>query len=584
MTHSRLLILFSLASLIGIAAFTGVVYHSHVESVNQQDLNYLRLYVEQVNEKRQNGMQHDKINLPQYVINDNTYQILVYNEQGKHEYWLKSHPWFKPIIRNIPFDKIHQQDQIQGHIKIKGENAHWIKLTLQHPTASIFFVHLDSDHWRSFNNIFGTPIIILGILIFWTAIWSAVILSSLFKRLQDKNELLQSQAVEICQSRDDAYAAAQTKSRFLANISHELRTPLTAILGFSENMLDSEEASNSQTVPLQTIIRNGNHLLHIINELLDLSKIEEDKLQIERINFSAVQLLQDVELLMSQQAEDKGLEFKINYSWPLPATIKNDPFRIKQILLNLCSNAIKFTKRGYVHINFSCQRDNELIRFEVIDTGIGIAHEQQDKIFHAFDQADISTTRQYGGTGLGLSLSKRLIELMKGSIELSSEPGKGSRFSVNLPTGPLSNVEFISDLKKHKLSTTTDDKPVYTLLKGRVLVADDAPDNRLLLSALLDKFGLEATIVENGQLALDTLTSKEFDLILLDIQMPVLDGLQTIKKLQEQNYDKPVIALTANTLAEDRKVCHEAGFTDFIAKPIRFKMLNKILSQYLDKV
>lgn len=584
MTRLRLLILFSIGTLLCMAAFTTVVYQGHVKAANQLDLNYLRLYVEQVNEKRQKGIARDNIDLPEYVINNNkTYQILVYNGQGKYEHWLKPHPGFKPIIQRIPFDKIHQQEQIQGRIRIQGENVHWVKLALQHPAASIFFIHLDSDHWRSFSNTFGTPITILGIFIFWLAIWSAIILSSLFRRVQDKNKLLQSQAVEICQARDDAYAAAQAKSRFLANMSHELRTPLTAILGFSENMLDSDDACNTQTVSLQTIIRNGNHLLHIINELLDISKIEEDKLQIEHINFSVVQLMQDIELLMHQQAEDKGLEFKISYSWPLPASIKNDPFRIKQILINLCSNAIKFTKRGYVHINIRCQRDEELVYFEVIDTGIGVGHEQQGKIFQAFAQADISTTRQYGGTGLGLSLSKRLAELMGGSIALSSEPEKGSRFTVTLPSGPLSQVEFISDLSKHKLPTATEDKPAYTQLKGRVLVADDAPDNRLLLSALLGKFGLETTIVENGQLALDTLASKEFDLILLDIQMPVLDGLQTINKLQEQQYDKPVIALTANTLVEDRKIYQAAGFSDFIAKPIRFKILNKILSQYLEK-
>ena len=286
---------------------------------------------------------------------------------------------------------------------------------------------------------------------------------------------------------------------------------------------------------------------------------------------------------MSPQAKDKGLEFKVNYSWPLPVTINNDPFRIKQVLLNLCSNAIKFTHHGYVHINVHCQRNNELVCFELIDTGIGIVHKQHKKIFLAFDQADASITRQYGGTGLGLSLSKRLTELMKGTIELSSEPNKGSCFAVTLPTGSLSDVEFISELGKYKLTSTIENKPIYTRLKGHVLVADDAQDNRLLMSALLAKFGLQTTIVENGQQALDELARKEFDLILLDIQMPVLDGMQTIKKLQEQGYSKPVIALTANTMNEDRRIYREAGFTDFIAKPVRFQMINKILSNYLGK-
>lgn len=583
MTRTRLLILFSIATLICMTAFTAVVYQGHLDAANQQDLDYLRLYVEQVNEKRRQGIPSDKIPLLHRIVNDNTYQIIVDNGKDEPEYRLNNQLWLIPANARFAIEKMKQKEQVQGNLNVGGENIHWVKLPLTNPPATIFFIHLESDHWRSFSNTFGTAIFILGGFLFWAAIWSAIILSKLFQRVQNKNDLLQTQAVEICQARDEAYAAAQTKSRFLANISHELRTPLTAILGFSENMLGSDEIGESQQEPLQTIIRNGNHLLYIINELLDLSKIEEDKLQIERIDFSIVQLLQDVELLMSQQAENKGLEFKTNYSWPLPATIKSDPFRIKQVLLNLCSNAIKFTPHGYIHINISCQRDAELVSFEVIDTGIGVAHEQHDRIFQAFDQADVSTTRQYGGTGLGLSLSKRLSELLGGSIELASEPGRGSRFTITLPSGPLGNVEFISDLSKHKLPTTAEDKPAYTLLKGRILVADDAPDNRLLLSALLGKFGLESTIVENGQLALDTLADKEFDLILLDIQMPVLDGMQTLKKLQEQHYNKPVIALTANTLAEDRKLYLDTGFTDYIAKPIRLKILNKILSQYFEK-
>jgi len=581
MSRSRLLILFSLAACICIAAFTGVVYNSHVDEDNKRDQKYLKFYTEQVNEMRRKGIAREHIPLPDYIIQDNTYQIIVYHEHGEYEYWLKSHPWFTPIKNTLSFKYLHHQPQTYGHVKIKGEDIHWQKFKLQHPTASIFYIHQERDHWQGFNQIFVTPISILSIFILWTAIWSAMILSRLFEREHAKNELLQKQAVEICYARDEAYAATKAKSRFLANISHELRTPLTAILGFSENMLDSADINQAQTIPLHTIIRNGNYLLHVINELLDLSKIEENKLQIERIEFSAVQLLQDIELLMFQQAQNKGLEFKINYSWPLPEHIQGDPFRIKQILINLCSNSIKFTTRGYVHINFSCQRDEETICFEVIDTGIGIEQNSHEKIFQAFAQADVSTTRQYGGTGLGLALSKRLTELMGGTITLLSEPGKGAHFTVTLPIANLAKANFISDLSKQKLATLSEDRPEYELLKGRVLVADDAPDNRLLLSALLAKFGLDATIVENGQLALDTLANNAFDLILLDIQMPVLDGIQTLKVLREQGFDKPVIALTANTLDEDRKLYQAAGFTDFIAKPIRFKIINNILSKYL---
>lgn len=583
MNQLRLPLLFGSITIVCVVLFTSVVFNGYVKATNQQDLNYLHLYTEHISKALQLGKAKQKIELPSYAINNKIYQTIIYKHNGEMEYWLSTSTWVNPLIKQFPFAKLKSLQPNQGQLTIEGQRFNWIKVPIIKSKFTVFVVHQQINHWPRFKNIFGTPIIILGLILFWAAIWSAIILSRLFKHEHDKNDLLQCQAIEICQTRDEAYAASQAKSRFLANISHELRTPLTAILGFSENMLDSNDPCNSQSVPLQTIIRNGHYLLQVINELLDLSKVDEGKLQIECIDFSAVHLLQDVELLMQQQAENKGLEFKINYSWPLPETIKSDPFRIKQVLLNLSSNAIKFTHHGYVHINVSCQRNEELVRFEVLDTGIGIAPELHDRIFQPFNQADKSTTRQYGGSGLGLSLSKRFSELMGGSIELASEADKGSRFTVTLPSGPLSNVKFISDLSKHTLPSATEFKPVYTQLKGQILVADDAPDNRLLISILLKKLGLQVTIVENGQLVLDALANNSFDLILLDIQMPVLDGIQTIIQLRKQLYDKPVIALTANTLAEDRKICHEAGFTDFIAKPIRFQMLSKILSQYFDE-
>lgn len=583
MSRARLLILFSIATLVCMGAFTTVIYQGHARAANKRDLNYLRLYVEQLNAARLRGKNDRLVTLPHHVTDNNSYQIIVIHQNGRRDFWLIKITWYKLIKKYFNFDKVLQQKEIEGYQSIKGNNFYWIKLKLKRPDEDIIFIHQDKDHWRAFSETFGSAIIILGLFLFWAAIWTAIILSNLFKRVTDKNLLLQQQAVEICDARDQAYAAARAKSRFLANISHELRTPLTSILGFSENMLDSDDITAAQTIPLKTIIRNGKHLLHIINELLDISKIEENKLQTERINFSPVQLLQDIELLMHQQAEDKGLEFKINYSWPLPASIENDQFRLKQVLLNLCSNAIKFTEHGYVHINIQCQRENELLVFEVIDTGIGVSAEQQELIFQAFNQADVSTTRQYGGTGLGLSLSKQLINLMGGTIKLTSESGKGSRFTASVKTGSLANTDFITSLDKHRIPESKDSKPEFKPLNGRVLAADDAPDNRLLLGALLNKFGLQVTMVENGQLVLDTIQNKEFDLILLDIQMPVLDGLDTIKKLRQQNYDKPVIALTANTLEEDRKLYQEAGFTDFIAKPIRFQILNRILSRYLEQ-
>ncbi|MDH5446805.1 MAG: ATP-binding protein [Gammaproteobacteria bacterium] len=582
MAQARLIGLFILVTLICICLFTAVIYHAHVRAYNQQDLNYLQLYVEKVDALSKQGQDPKQVPLPYPVIENNTYHIIHIDKKGKRNYWLKSPSLHRKIKQHFPFGDVLASQSITGHFESTGSHLHWIKLPLNHPPADLIFIHPDSNHWQDFYKTFGTPVLILSLFLIWLAVWSAIILSNLFKRVQSKNDLLQSQAIEICNARDEAYEAAKAKSRFLANISHELRTPLTAILGFSENMLDTDDTCSSQKAPLQTIIRNGNHLLHIINDLLDISKIEEDQLQIERIDFSPVQLLQDVELLMRQQAEDKGLGLKVNYAWPLPVTIKNDPFRIKQVLINLCSNAVKFTEQGYIHLNIRCQRAKDQLLVEVIDTGIGIESTHQEIIFQPFHQADVSTTRQFGGTGLGLSLTKHLVGLMGGTIELSSEKGKGSRFMICLPTGSLSDIEFISSLDKHLIPSTGEEAPEATMLKGHVLLADDAPDNRILITALLTKLGLDVIAVENGQLALDMIAEKDFDLVILDIQMPVIDGMETLKRLQQQGFDKPVIALTANTLKEERELYEQAGFTSYIAKPVRFRTLNTILSQYLE--
>ena len=583
MTRTRLLSLFGIATVVCATIFTTVVFNGHVDATNKLDLNYLQLYVEHVNELRRNGTPQKKIPIPKHITENKNYQIIVYTKEGELNYWLKTDPWFKPVMKHFPIKVLSQQEQTQGHYKIDGTELHWIKLSLAQPAASIFFIHPDSDHWQSFRKTFGSAIFILYFFIFWGVIWAAIILSNLFNRLHDKNTLLQKQAIDVCQARDEAYAAAKAKSRFVADISHELRTPLTAILGFSENMLDTNDTCISQTGPLQTIIRNGNHLLHVINELLDLAKLEEGQLQIERIPFSLVQLTQDIEMLMRHQAEDKDLDFRIIYNWPLPEKITGDPFRLKQILINLCANAFKFTAQGSVYINISCLPQEEQLHIEVIDTGIGIEADKHEQIFLPFNQADTSTTRQYGGSGLGLSLSKQFADLMGGSISLFSKINEGSCFTVSVPTGSLATSTFISELGHNKLPFQNDEKPDYTQLQGHVLIADDAPDSRLLVEMLLTKFGLTVESVKNGQEALDMLSETDFDLVLLDLQMPILGGLEAIKILKQNNFDKPILALTADTLIEDRKICESAGFTDFIAKPIRFQMLNKILARYLPK-
>ena len=266
--------------------------------------------------------------------------------------------------------------------------------------------------------------------------------------------------------------ANKAKSTFLANMSHEIRTPLTAIIGYAEVSLDSSQTMQERTTALKTIVRSGNHLLNIINDILDFSKVEADQLDVELVSEDPFQIVFDVESLMKPHAEKKGLEFNVLYDFPLPTRFSTDPVRLKQILLNLCSNAIKFTDQGAVSITVGCDCQNQVMQFVVKDTGIGMSPEQLKKLFKPFQQADSSITRRFGGTGLGLSLSKRLAEKLGGTIEVRSMPGKGSQFILSINAGSLQNVLFVHSFKQipsaaDSNAATTDVVP----LSGRILLS-----------------------------------------------------------------------------------------------------------------
>ena len=376
--------------------------------------------------------------------------------------------------------------------------------------------------------------------------------------------------------------ASEAKSSFLANMSHEIRTPLTAIIGFAEASLDSDQSPEERLGAFRTIVRSGKHLLQIINDILDLSKVEADKLEVERIPLSPFQIIADVESIVRMQALDKGLDFKIKYDFPLPSKIESDPIRLKQILINLCSNAIKFTHCGRVQINLNCNSDEQLLRFSVIDSGIGLNKEQITKIFSAFTQADSSTTRKYGGTGLGLSLSKRLAEMLGGTLEVISEPDIGSRFDLIVATGSLQNIKLVRAVSEISVSQEIVVAQVErNSLMGEVLLAEDTIDNQNLLSMYLRKMGANVTIVENGKLAVEAALQNEYDMICMDMQMPVMDGITAVSLLREKGYKRPIIALTANAMNEDRVRCLQAGCNDFVTKPVDRTRLYNVTKSYL---
>jgi len=383
---------------------------------------------------------------------------------------------------------------------------------------------------------------------------------------------------------ETATLANRAKSAFLANMSHEIRTPLTSIIGFAEMSLNTNQTVEEQRESLAMIRSSGKHLLKIINDILDLSKIEADKLEVEKIPLSPIQVLEDVCALMKMQAHEKGLEFIVNPIFPLSTRIISDPLRIKQILLNLCSNAIKFTEKGSVKISVRMDFNEEKIYFEVEDTGVGLSKDQIDRIFVAFNQADVTTTRQFGGTGLGLSLSKKLAEMLGGNITVTSKLKEGSRFVACLSTGIIHDEDIINKIETGFVPIDTNkDVPIMenVSVAGKVLLVEDNVVNQLLLSKLIKNSGADVVVMDNGQKGVDAALAGDYDLVFMDIQMPVMDGLEATKYLRAQAYDAPIVALTANTMKEDRALCMEAGFSDFVSKPVNQARLLRIIKHYL---
>jgi len=391
---------------------------------------------------------------------------------------------------------------------------------------------------------------------------------------------LESARAQLSTARDEAEAASRAKSDFLANMSHEIRTPMTAILGFAETLLDPELDAGERLDAARTIQRNGDYLLAIINDILDISKIEAGKMEIERIACSPCRLIAEVADLVKVRAESCGLAFNVEYLGNIPETIQTDPTRLRQILINLIGNAIKFTKTGGVRLitRFVQREETEhMMQFDVLDTGIGMTAEQAAKLFQPFQQADTSTTRQFGGTGLGLHISKRLAKMLGGDIVVvGTQQGVGTRFRVTIATGPLDGVKMIDGgLTATSQTAEKPEEPARQVdLNGcRVLLAEDGPDNQRLISFHLKKAGADVTAVENGKIAVDAALAvqdqdKPFDVILMDMQMPVMSGYEATGLLRREGYTSPIIALTAHAMTGDREKCIEAGCDDYASKPI----------------
>ena len=381
-----------------------------------------------------------------------------------------------------------------------------------------------------------------------------------------------------------AEEASVSKSDFLANMSHEIRTPMTAILGFTDLLCEAELSEKERSNHVKTIQKNGKHLLTIINDILDISKIEAGKMEVEKIDCSVIQIAHEVTSLVEARARGKNLFFNLEFSGKIPETIKSDPTRLRQILINLSGNAIKFTEMGGVRlvVRFNDHGgDDDTIQFEVVDTGIGLSDDQCGRLFQAFGQADTSTTRKFGGTGLGLAISKHLAVMLGGDIRIESELGRGSSFITTVLAGDLADVKFIENAMDHQEVEVEErsKKDSKKKLEGvRILLAEDGPDNQKLISFHLKRAGASVTVVEDGMAAyiagMEALANEEmFDVILMDMQMPILDGYGSARKLRNNHYKGPIIALTAHAMASDRLKCLKAGCSEFETKPINPKGL-----------
>jgi len=402
------------------------------------------------------------------------------------------------------------------------------------------------------------------------------------EELKDINRQLEQAVARANELAQEAVQADQAKSRFLANMSHEIRTPMNGVMGMIDLALDQDLPAEAREY-LVTAKASAEALLTIINDILDISKIEAGKITIERIDCSLVQLLRDVDALMSRHAALKDLDFKVILDTPIPERLCSDPTRIRQCLMNLIGNAIKFTSQGHVYLRVAVE-GTEHVRFSIQDTGEGVPRDKLQTIFEPFSQADDSMTRRFGGTGLGLTITRKLTELLGGDISVTSEPGKGSTFTFTVKAGvPLTGPEakLVDRLDAAQAAGQQSQTTELPQLSGRVLVVEDVAVNQKIVQTLLRKTGLEVDLAANGREAVEKALAGEYDLILMDIHMPEMNGYEATRQLRQKGLRLPILALTASVMEEDIRQCTEAGCDGHLAKSINRTQLYQTLVEYL---
>lgn len=417
--------------------------------------------------------------------------------------------------------------------------------------------------------------------------------------LEDMHKELLGINENLATAKQAAEEANRSKSMFLANMSHEIRTPMTAIIGYTEIIReeDVEKSAPPERInSLDAILHNGRHLMTIINDILEISKIEAGKLNVEPVKCPISTVLCDVMAMMHIRAGEKGLYLTSDFSGLIPETIVTDPNRVRQILINLIGNAIKFTAKGGVHLNIKYLDDDKAypkMQFDIIDSGIGLTEEQIESLFQPFTQADATTTRDFGGTGLGLVICRRLARLLGGDVVITkSEPEKGSTFRSTISTGPLGDVKLITPnvLTETPVKVRPEHVPqkLRQHLHCRVLLAEDYMENQRLISLILSKVGVDVTVADNGKIAFDKAIEAQtngtpFDVIIMDMQMPVMDGYEATGLLRSNGYKLPIIAMTAHAMPGDQDKCLQAGCDNYLSKPICRDELLDVLQELVSR-